>query len=174
MRPSIFSPKPLILAVLAGLLTAGTAAASSQQSFVTVVIQQGTAPGLVAGFRTSDPGASFVNCTVSGTNQTCSVENSNSSIPKNLGNIVCLPAANANYKLSDRCTSLIKAGSGSCQTNSSASQCGSGTTPVYPVCNYRTTSNKSNPAYWVWNVVSDGGNYTVDCLQAGYTGPNPK
>ena len=24
------------------------------------------------------------------------------------------------------------------------------------------------------DVVSDGGNYTIDCLQAGYTGPNPK
>jgi hypothetical protein len=161
------------IAALACALTT-PAARAAQESYITAVIEKGTATGLVVGFRTSDVNAKFVTCTITGSNQTCSKENSNSSIPKNLGNILCLPAVSARYKTSDRCTALIKNKEGSCQTNSAASKCPSGTTAVFPACNYRTSSNSSDAAYWVWNVANDSGNYTVDCLQSGYGGPTPK
>ena len=164
-----FSPAAL---TAASLLGAGVASAS-QDTYVTVVLDKGTSPGLVAGSRTSDIGASFVKCTISGSSLTCSVKNSNSST-KNIGNILCLPAAGAAYKLSDRCASLIRPGSGSCQTNSASSQCGGGTTSVFPVCNYRTSATSSTTANWVWNVGVDASGYGIDCLQAGYQGPNPK
>lgn len=158
--------------VLAMVCSSG-ALAASQETYITVVIDKGTATGLQIGFRTSDPGASFVNCTVTGSNQTCSKENTNGST-KNLGQLLCLPTANAKYKVSQRCQKLINDGAGSCQTNSSSGKCASGTTAIMPVCNYRTSSNMANAAYWVWNVASETGEYDVDCLQAGFQGPNPK
>lgn len=175
LKRQLFSAIGLAMLGLALLVVAGTEAAraASQETFITVVIQKGSAPGLVIGYRTSDPGANFVNCTITGSSQTCSRENTNSST-KNLGNIICLPASNAKYTVSARCQGLLNNGAGSCQTNSSSSQCPSGTTAVFPVCNYRTSSNMSNAAYWVWNVGTDTGVYDIDCLQAGYQGPNPK
>jgi hypothetical protein len=159
------------LACFAGV---GTALAA-QQSYTTVVIQKGTATGLVAGMRTSDISASLVKYTVSGSDSTCSIENSNSSPPKNIGNVVCLPVSKAQYNTSNRCESLMNAGKGNCQSNSTSGKCPSGTTPVYPACNYRTSSSSSNAAYWVWNVgAASDGQYDVDCLQAGYRGYTSK
>ena len=167
----------LLLAGLAAMIAgSGVAHAASQQTFITVVIQKGTAPGLVIGYRTSDLSASFVNCTISGSSQTCSKENTNSST-KNLGQILCLPIANAKTDVSPRCQQLINDGAGSCQTNSSSGKCPSGTTSVMPVCNYRTSSNMANTANWVWSVAASPaqpGLYEVDCVQAGFQGPNPK
>ncbi|MEJ2624391.1 MAG: hypothetical protein P8Z80_07590 [Pseudolabrys sp.] len=139
------------------------------------MIQKGTATGLVAGMRTSDISASLVKYTVSGSDSTCSIENSNSSPPKNIGNVVCLPVSKAQYKTSNRCGSLMNAGKGNCQSNSASGKCPSGTTPVYPTCNYRTSSSSSDAAYWVWNVgAASDGQYDVDCLQAGYRGYTSK
>ena len=173
MRLSIFAPKAWLMAA-ATCIAFASAAPAAQNSYITVVIDKGTATGLLIGYRTSDPGASFITCTITGSSQTCSSNNSNSSIPKNLGNILCLPTASAKFTVSPRCQSLLNAGSGSCQTNSSAGKCASGTTAIMPICNYRTSSNSSNSANWVWNVSNDAGVYGVDCLQAGYQGPNPK
>jgi hypothetical protein len=160
-------------AMIAG---AGGANSASQQTFITVVIQKETAPGLVIGYRTSDAGATFVNCTITGSSATCSKENTNSST-KNLGEILCLPTANAKADVSQRCQKLINDRAGSCQTNSSSGKCPSGATPVMPACNYRTTANMANTANWVWNVAASPtqpGLYEVDCVNAGFQGPNPK
>lgn len=169
--------KQLVFALL-GVATAfsyslAPALAASQQTFITVVLDKGTAPGLVIGYRTSDPGANFVNCTISGSSMTCSKENTNGST-KNLGQILCLPVSNAKYTVSPRCQTILNADSGSCQTNSSSGKCPSGTTAIMPVCNYRTGSNLANTANWVWNVAAETGQYAVDCLNAGFQGPNPK
>ena len=150
------------------------AASAAQNSYITVVIDKASTPGLIIDYRTSDVSASFITCTISGSSQTCSNNNSNSSIPKNLGNILCLSASSVKLTVSPRCQTLLNAGSGNCQSNSSAGKCPSGTTAVMPACNYRTTSNSSTTANWVWNVSYDAGVYGVDCLQAGYQGPNPK
>lgn len=165
--------RTILAAGALALIGCGAALAASQETYITVVIDEGTATGLQIGFRTSDPGANFVNCTVTGSNQTCSKENTNGST-KNLGQILCLPSASAKFKVSQRCQNLINAGAGSCQTNSSSGKCASGTTAIMPVCNYRTSSNMANAAYWVWNVTNQTGEYGVDCLQAGFQGPNPK
>jgi len=162
------------VAGLAALALSTVAASADQNTFITVVIDKGTAPGLLIGYRTSDVGAKFITCTITGSSQTCSNNNHNASIPKNLGNILCLPVTNAVYHLSSRCQSLLTAGTGNCQTNSSNGQCPGGTTAIMPACNYRTSSNASTTANWVWNVGSENGQYEVDCLQAGYQGTSPK
>jgi hypothetical protein len=166
----VFAAAGAALALAAGL---GTAYAASQQTFITVVIDKGTAPGLTIGYRTSDPGATFVNCTISGSSATCSQVNTNGST-KNLGQVLCLPNASAKFAVSQRCQAIINAGNGSCQTNSSAGKCPSGTTQIMPICNYRTSSNMANTANWVWNVSNETGQYNVDCLNAGFQVPNPK
>jgi hypothetical protein len=158
----------------AALTLDNRAALADQNTFITAVIDKGTAPGLLIGYRTSDAGASFITCTISGSSATCSTYNHNASIPKNLGNILCLPAANAKYTVSQRCQALINGGAGSCQTNSSNGKCSGGTTAIMPVCNYRTSSNSDVTANWVWNISVENGQYDVDCLNAGYQGPNPK
>ncbi len=159
---------------LAALALSTVAASAAQNSYITVVLDKGTAPGLVIGYRTSDISASFVTCTISGSSATCSANNSNSSTPKNLGNILCLPTANAKFTVSPRCQSLLNGGAGSCKSNSSSGKCPGGTTAIMPSCNYRTTSNSSTTANWVWNVSNENGQYDVDCLNAGYQGPTPK
>jgi hypothetical protein len=160
-----------LLGCLAAIASSNRPAiADSQQTFITIVLDHGTAAGMLTGFRTSDAGASFVTCSLSGSSATCSQENTNSS-QKNLGNLLCLPTANATTKISARCQSLINNGSGNCQANSSAGKCGSGTTAIMPVCNYRTSSNMATTANWVWNVaVLASGEYEIDCLNAGYSG----
>ena len=150
-----------------------TCAMAAQESYITVVIEKDGAPGLLIGYRTSDPGASFVSCTITGSSQTCSKHNGNSSIPKNLGNVLCLPAAQVKFTVTPRCQTLINAGSGNCQANSSAGKCPSGTTAIMPACNYRTSSNASNTANWVWNVVNAGACTTSTACKPAIRGRTP-
>ena len=158
---------------LACVVFAGSSRAS-QSDITTAVLAQGTAPGLVAGMRTGDTGASFTSCTITGSNTTCAIANGNNS-NKKIGNILCLPASGASITLSTRCEGLLNASAGSCSKNSASGKCPSGTTTVLPVCNYTTSSSSSTTANWVWILDPTGNNaWKVDCTQAGFVGPSQK
>ena len=122
------------------------------------------------GLRTSDIGAAFHSCTTgNGTN--CTVSDQQSSIPKNIGNIVCLPST-VTYLVTSTCQNLLNQGSSSgCQKNSAPTNCGlSSTNSVRPTCNWRTQDNKSVTASWNWTLTWDGANnrVNVDCAETGY------
>jgi hypothetical protein len=159
---------------LACVLFAGSSRAS-QSNITTAVLMQNTAPGLIAGMRTGDTGASFTNCTITGSNTTCAISNGNNS-NKKIGNILCLPSSGASITLSPRCEGLLNAtAGGSCSKNSAAGKCPSGTTTVLPVCNYTTSSNSSTTANWVWILDPSTTNaWKIDCMQAGFVGPSQK
>lgn len=158
---------------LACVLFAGSTRAN-QSNVTTAVVAQGTAPGLIAGMRTSDTGASFTNCTINGSNTTCAIANSNNN-GKKIGNILCLPASGASITLSTRCEGLLNASAGSCGKNSASGKCPSGTTTVAPVCNYTTASSNSITANWVWILDPAGSNtWKIDCMQAGFVGASQK
>lgn len=148
-------------------------AAADQPNFTTAVIAEGTAPGLIVGMRTSNTGAAFTSCTISGGSATCTVENGNSG-GKKIGNIMCLPQTGVTVEFSPRCSSMLNAGSGSCSKNSASGQCPSGTMTVAPVCNYTTNESDSVTANWVWIVYQAAAStWKVDCLQAGFSGYSP-
>ena len=160
--------------VLASVLFADFARAS-QSNITTAVVAMGTAPGLIAGMRTGDTGASFTNCMINGSDTTCAIANNNNN-GKKIGNILCLPASSSSITLSARCEGLVNASAGgSCSKNSATGKCPSGTTTVAPVCNYTTASNSSITANWVWTLESSGTNaWKIDCMQAGFVGPSQK
>ena len=129
--------------------------------------------GIKVQIRTSDIGASAHYCTTGGSGGGCTVTDQQSSIPKNIGNMLCMPQSLGGYTISAACNSLLTAGSGSCQGNSATSNCGQSTSSysyVAPKCNYRTSSNASTSANWSWTITSSGGSMTIDCSQSGYTG----
>ena len=97
------------LAALTGLLCAG--AAYAQPNITTVVVASGSATDVVTGMRTSNTGAAFTNCQISGSDTTCAVANNNSS-SKKIGNILCLPSASAATTITSRCQGLLNASSG--------------------------------------------------------------
>src|SRR4029077_2046028 len=161
------------LAVLAA--DNGLALAGEDQLTTISAAASAPAPGLMAGFRASDMGASFVSCALSGSTTSCSASNTNSST-KNIGNILCLPSQYSKYQATATCQSLLGAPAGNCQQNSSVGKCPSGMTPVMPFCNYRTSSNMSVIASWDWQVTlpaSPGGVSTVDCQDTGYASVSP-
>lgn len=129
--------------------------------------------GIKVQIRTSDIGATAHYCTTGGSGGGCTVTDQQSSIPKNIGNMLCLPQSLGGYTISAGCNSLLTAGSGSCQGNSATSNCGQSTSSysyVAPKCNYRTSSSASTSANWYWTITSSGGTLTIDCSQSGYTG----
>ncbi|MHA7774998.1 hypothetical protein [Roseibium sp. M-1] len=117
--------------------------------------------------RTSDFGAAYHSCSPNNTNG-CNVQDPQSSIPKNIGNILCLPSA-MNFTITDGCQSLLTAGSSDdCQSNSAKDFCHNG---VAPACNYRTTNNASTTAEWDWILTQTAhGLVQVDCKETGYQG----
>jgi hypothetical protein len=159
------------LALALGLL-AGPALAS-QQTSVTVVMSNFTDGSVYAGQKTSDIGSSFHKCTP-GEITSCVNSDGQSSIPKNIGNVLCL-ASGTSKSIESSCQSLLSASSGNCQGNSAKDSCGSGMIAIYPDCNYRTSSTSSTSANWQWLLTKSGtGSITVGCNQVGYTGPNKK
>ena len=152
----------------------GQALAEDGQYSSATVNVSGAAPGITAGMRTSDIRAKYVYCYLSGTQTTCSVGNTNSSYPKNIGNLLCLPAANSNYQLTANCQTLLAQQSG-CQKNSASGKCISKDKAVMPYCNYRTTSDKGTTASWTWTVTlpATGSTVSIDCQYSGYTSVSP-
>jgi hypothetical protein len=164
-------------AVVAGMALAlaaaqgATSASASQQTSVTVVMSNFTDGSVYAGQKTSDIGSSFHKCTPGGITSCVNTDNQ-SSIPKNIGNVLCL-ASGTSKSVESSCQTLLDASSGSCQNNSAKGSCGSGMIAVYPSCNYRTNSSSSVSANWQWLLTKSGtGSITVGCNQVGYTGPN--
>lgn len=165
--------------VFAAMLASGLGTAHAGQSN-TAKIQANNLPpgvsarGMAAVTRTSDIGAEVIYCVVQGNNSSCTAPNDNSSVPKNIGNVACVPKTFNQPVLSSACSSLINAGSGNCQTNSAAGRCNSEFEWEFkPVCNYRTSSDSSTPAYWTWQLdastISNNA-ITLDCSQSGFQG----
>jgi hypothetical protein len=98
----------------------------------------------------------------------CTATNSYGSIPKNIGNMLCLPSG-VSYSISSSCQSLIDSGkSNSCQKNSASGRCGGNA--IYPVCNYRTVDNTSVKPTWTWSLGISNGVVQVNCSQSNYQG----
>lgn len=132
------------------------------------------ASGIATATRTSDAGADFVGCVIQPNSTSCTASNDNTFVPKNIGNVACIPK-NLNYPaLTAQCNNLLSAGSGNCQTNSAAGVCNARLEwEIKPICNYRTSSSSSTSANWTWqlNASTVSGNaFTLDCSQTGFQG----
>ncbi|AXS41804.1 hypothetical protein [Breoghania sp. L-A4] len=149
-------------------IMAGPALADSQEVSAKVTLNNFSNSNIEIGIRTSDLGAAFHSCTT-GSKPSCTVTDDQSSIPKNIGNILCMPSA-MNVSIDSSCQSLLDAGeSESCQSNSASGYCYGNV--VMPACNYRTEDDKSTAASWTWTL-SPGSNGVIDlaCSQSGYQG----
>jgi len=157
---------PLLAAVMvaAGV---GAAQADTQQVVATVNLSGFTNNSIVTGFESSDVFDGYHSCST-GSNSNCSATNSYGAIPKNIGNMLCLPSG-VSYSISSSCQSLIDSGkSNSCQKNSASGRCGGNA--IYPVCNYRTVDNTSVKPTWTWNLSISNGVVQVNCSQSNYQG----
>lgn len=168
----------IFLAAVAATTVAPRAALAGQEN--TAKVQANGLPagvnanGIAAVTRTSDAGASYIYCVIQPNSTTCTASNDNTFVPKNIGNVVCIPK-NFNYPaLTAQCSGLINSGSGNCQTNSAAGACNSRLEwEIKPVCNYRTSSTSSTSANWNWqlNATAVANNaFTLDCSQSGFQG----
>jgi hypothetical protein len=106
----------------------------------------------------------------SNTSNPCTVEKGYSSIPKNIGHVLCL---SNQYKvsISNSCSTLLNTGSNDgCEKNLAKNYC-QGAQNIYPICNWRTTADASTPAKWSWTVTyNNAGSYIIDCTHSGYQG----
>jgi hypothetical protein len=122
--------------------------------------------------RTSDKGALPHTCTTDGTGTGCTVADPQTSIPKNIGNMLCIPNG-IDFKLDEACASLLSSGKGACQTNSTYSSAAC-TQPsknyqiVMPACNWATSSNAATPAQWSWKLSNTSSGAVVTCSYSGY------
>lgn len=149
-------------------IVSGQSIADTQEVSATVKLTNFSNSNITTGIRTSDFTASFHSCTTS-SQQSCTVTDDQRSIPKNIGNILCMPSA-MNVSIDSSCSSLLNAGANeNCQKNSASGYCGGNV--VKPECNYRTEDDKSTPASWTWTL-SAGSNGLVDvqCSASGYQG----
>lgn len=147
----------------------GPAGAADQT--VTASVNGVNYSGIVVEIRTSDIGAKAHICTTGSTGG-CSVSDNQSSIPKNIGNMLCLPFAMGSYQIDPTCQTLLNEVSG-CQKNSAVPYCATGSSnqQIRPYCNYRTSENAGTQASWSWQLVYDAGNkLTVQCSKTGYQG----
>ncbi|MCK7613800.1 hypothetical protein [Roseibium sediminicola] len=117
--------------------------------------------------RTSDIGAGYHHCSPD-ISYGCTVDDDQRSIPKNIGNILCLPSSTF-FTVTDSCMSLLNSGSSQdCQKNSAKGFCSNG---VAPTCNYRTSADADTKAQWNWVVNYTGTDaVSVDCNENGYQG----
>ena len=162
----------VLAACTAALLASATAALAAEQT-VTASVSGIDNSGIMVQIRTSDIGAAAHYCTTGGTGGGCTVSDQQSSIPKNIGNMLCLPQSLGGYTITAACNTLLTAGSGSCQGNSASANCGQSSSTyanVAPKCNYRTSSTASTSANWSWKIIGSGGSITIDCAQSGYSG----
>ncbi len=156
--------------------TAGPAWSDSQTVQASVTLQGIASSGIIVGLRTSDIGAAFHTCTTTSSGGGCTVSDNQSSIPKNIGNIICLPSTVGAYSIDAACSMLLTQNSGSCQKNSAPSNCNQpqgSYSSVAPDCNYRTSSNAGTAASWTWTLVNSSGQTTLKCAQTGYQGTAP-
>lgn len=163
----------LLLALCAAALVVNATAALAADQTVNATVSGIDNSGIKVQIRTSDIGATPHYCTTGGSGGGCTVTDQQSSIPKNIGNMLCLPQSLGGYTITAGCNSLLSADSGSCQGNSATSNCGQSTSSysyVAPKCNYRTSSSAGTSANWNWTITSSGGSLTIDCSQSGYTG----
>lgn len=129
--------------------------------------------GIYVQIRTSDFGATPHYCETGPSGGGCTVSDQQSSIPKNIGNMLCVPQSLGTYTLTAACTTLLQAGQSSCQKNSAVTRCGQSSSTysyVAPTCNYRTDSDASVSANWSWTISNTGGGTVIDCSQSGYQG----
>jgi hypothetical protein len=161
------------------LATAGVPAAYAGQNNTATVAGTNlptgiTARGMAAVTRTSDAGADYVNCEVQGNNSSCTASNENSFVPKNIGNVACIPKNFNSPVLTQQCQSLVQAGQGNCQTNSAAGSCNPKLEwEVKAACNYRTDNSSKVSANWTWTLngaTTTNGAFSLDCSQQGYQG----
>ena len=163
----------LLLATALILGSAFGPAAADQKTSVTIVMSNFVDGAIYGGQKTADIGSSFHKCQP-GEITSCVNTDGQISIPKNIGNVLCLPSG-TNNSVESACQGLLNNGSGNCQSNSAASSCESGMIAIAPACNYRTNTDASRSGNWQWLLTKSGtGGVTIGCNQFGYTGPNPK
>lgn len=149
-------------------VTTAPALAEDQTVTGTVDLKGFSNSGISVGIRTSDFGAAYHSCST-GNDEGCTVTDEQSSIPKNIGNVLCLPS-NMNASIDSSCKQLLDAGNDeSCQKNSAVAYCYANA--IAPTCNYRTYDDASTSASWDWAVSpNSNGTVTVDCSVSGYNG----
>jgi len=164
----------LTLFILTLALAAGaTRGVADDQTTEATVNVNSNGAGYTAMLQTSDFGAILHSCNTSGTTSTCTVKDQQSSIPKNMGNMLCVPG-NVTYTTTATCQSLLDQGKSSCQKNSISHQVCDTSQTIGPYCNWMTSSTASTTASWTWNVTSTASNaITVDCSNSGYTATSP-
>ena len=157
----------LQMAIFVMVLLSQSAIAEDQQVSATVQLQGFTNSNISTGIRSTDVIAPYHSCQT-GDKSGCTVTEGYSSIPKNIGNVLCLPES-MNAKITSACDSLLRAGEDEgCKKNEAVSFCGGNR--IYPVCSYRTKDDKSVSANWTWVLTPGTGVVNVDCKQTGYQG----
>jgi hypothetical protein len=128
--------------------------------------------------RTSDFLAIPQVCQTRGTGGGCTATLKNSSIPKNIGNMLCVPIALGTLHTDASCQQLLNEVKG-CQKNSAEAACDLqlSNDPDYnyrvyaPYCNHETSKNASTSATWAWSIRYDAtGKLTLYCSQSGFQG----
>lgn len=121
--------------------------------------------------ETSDLGSVKHSCSP-GESKTCTVTDQQSSIPKNMANMVCSPGlAGKNLVITSGCQTLLDQGAGSCELNNLHNVCN--TASIAPTCLWTTSSDASTPATWTWNITTLSDGYQLDCSNSGYQGVTP-
>jgi hypothetical protein len=163
--------------VLAFAALSGPAKAEDQ--IVTATVSGATVGDIIVTIKTSDAGAATHSCTTSGTSG-CTVTDEETSIPKNMANMLCLPQSMGGYTIDSACRSLLLQGSSDCQNNYADPICDQKDYPynttysyVAPLCNFRTSTTPSVSANWSWVLERNQAGVTVKCSQTGYQGASP-
>jgi hypothetical protein len=171
--------------LLATLVAAGAAHAADEEEAANVTakatIEWLTSPyeRVQVGMRTSDVRSRARSCSNGSSTGSCTVTDTHSSTPKNIGNILCMPTNITKVEIDPACSALLVDGKfDHCQrnafNNNGPKLCNTSSddrVPLMPACNYRT--EKTGEVEWKWTIAQEGDVYVVGCSQRGYRGYTP-
>jgi hypothetical protein len=168
--------KRLRLAVVAVfgmfLLAVGSLQADDQTICTNLTLNSFSNSIIRAGYRVTDVGANWHECTTTQSSNHCNVCAGAKSYPKNVGNYLCIPNE-LSYSITQNCKDLLNSGAPVCSKNNvSGTICGPFEVAVEPVCNWRT--NENSTVAWNWNLTWSDSSVSVDCSIVGYQGPTPE
>lgn len=148
--------------------------ASAQDQSVTATFSGIDNSFIIVDIRASDFAANDHTCTTGGSGGGCTVGDEQSFVPKNIGNMLCVPCAIGKIQIDSSCQALLDEVKG-CQKNSASAKCfsvsGNDYCSIAPACNYQTSSTASTPASWSWQLNYDvAQNLTLQCAESGYQG----
>jgi hypothetical protein len=154
------------------IAVAATSAIPARADQIVTGNYSGPYSDVIVEIRTADVGASTNRCETNGTGSGCSVSDPQTFVPKDIGNMLCLPKSIGAYSIDGACSSLLTTGQDQkCQSNSVHSNCGQSVSDysyVAPACNWRTSSSVGTSANWQWSLSTGASGTIIKCSQTGY------